>query len=105
ALYYSRSKTPPPDIPSQDYPQVYEPRIKKKRRSASYSDIDNSSSNSDSNSEYNCDSGYNSDSSSDTKAEYYHQKMAEFKEAGPTILNPSKSILAAIEIEEQNWEL
>jgi hypothetical protein len=31
--------------------------------------------------------------------------MAEFKEAGPTLSNPGDSALAAMETEEQNWEL
>jgi hypothetical protein len=100
ALHYSRGETPPIDLSSQDHPQVYEPRVKKKRRSVSYFDVDDSSFNSDSDSECDRDSGYNSESSSDVKAEYYRQKIAEFKEAGPILSNPGISILAAMEIKE-----
>jgi hypothetical protein len=96
ALHHGRGETPPPGSPSQKHPRVYEPRVKKKRRSASYSDVD---------SECDRDSGYNSESDSNAKAEYYRQKMAEFKEAGPTLSNPGESALAAMDTEEQNWGL
>jgi hypothetical protein len=40
----------------------------------------------------------------DAKAEYYRQKMAEFKEAGPTVSNPGDRAKVMMKTEEQNWE-
>jgi hypothetical protein len=105
ALHHGRGETPLPDSPSQTNLHVYEPRVKKKRRSASYSDVDDSSSHSGSDSECDRDSGYHSESESNAKAEYYRQKMVEFKEAGPTLSNPGESALAAMDTEERNWGL
>jgi hypothetical protein len=90
ALHHGRGGTPPPDSPSQKCPK-YEPRVKKKRRSGSYSDVDDSSSDFGSDSERDHDSGYNYESDTEAKANYYRQKIAEFKEAGPTLLNLSES--------------
>lgn len=105
ALHHGRGGTPPLDSPSQKRPRAYEPRVKKKRRSAPYSNINDSSSDSDSEPKRDHDSGYNSESNSDAKAEYYRQKMAEFKEAGPTMSNPGDRAKAMMRTEEQNWEL
>jgi hypothetical protein len=108
ALHHGRGGTPPLDSPNQKRPQAYEPRVKKTQRSASYSDVDDSSSDSGSNSDSNAkrdhDSSYGSGSDSDAKAEYYRQKMAEFKEAGPTISNPGDRAKVMMKTEEQNWK-
>jgi hypothetical protein len=40
----------------------------------------------------------------DAKAEYYCQKIAEFKEAGPTVSNPGDRVKVIVKTEEQNWE-
>jgi len=39
---------------------------------------------------------------SDAKAEYYRQKMAEFKEARPTVSNSKDRAKVMIKSEEQN---
>jgi len=105
ALHHGHGGTPPPDSPSQKCPRAYEPRIKKKkRRPASYSDVDDSSSDADADSKRDHDSSYNSEPDGDVKAEYYRQKMAEFKKAGPTLSNPSDSAKAQMKTEERNWE-
>jgi hypothetical protein len=71
---------------------------KKKRRQASDSDDE-----SDTVSNRDRDSGYNS--GSDSVAEFIHQNIAKFKEAGPVLANHGESAEIAKEIEERNWGL
>jgi hypothetical protein len=71
----------------------------KRSFTSSDSDASDSCSNSDN------DSGYNSTADRDAKAEYYRQKKAEFKAAGPTLSNLSDAAQKEVKAEERKWEL
>ncbi|KAG0645145.1 hypothetical protein D0Z07_9226 [Hyphodiscus hymeniophilus] len=101
ALSHGRAKTPPPGLPSSDYPRSDKPRAKVEQRSSTPSDGDHSEPSSDSDSDF----GYNSAADRDAKAEYYRQKKVEFAAAGPTLSDPCDTTKDMMRAEEGKWEL
>lgn len=101
ALNHGRAKTPPSGLPSRERPRSHKPPAKKEKKSSASSDDD---SDSDSSSDSDNDSGYNSAADLDAKAEYYRQKRAGFKAAGPAMPKRSDDE-KDVQAEGRKWEL